>query len=58
MGLHVNYRLFFSDLNQICILSTDFRKKNLQISDCVQIRQVGSRVVSCGQKDEQRERYD
>jgi hypothetical protein len=41
IGLHVKYRLFLSDFNEIWILATNFRK-NSQISNFIKIRPVGS----------------
>jgi hypothetical protein len=54
MRLHVKYLLFLSDFNETWILSTDFRK----ILKFHENLSSGSRVVPCGQMDEQMERHD
>jgi hypothetical protein len=42
IGLHVNYPLFLTDLNETWTFSTDFQKKNnTQMSDFKTVRLVG-----------------
>jgi len=43
IGLHVGYLLFLSDFNETLIFSTDFRKKNTQRSNFMEIRPVEAR---------------
>jgi hypothetical protein len=44
IGLHVKHPLFLIDFNETWISVTDFRKKNTQISNFINIRQVGAEL--------------
>jgi len=48
VGLHVMYPLFLSVFNENCIFSTDFRKKNIQISSFMKIYSVGGHCMHVG----------
>jgi hypothetical protein len=43
MGLHVKYRVLLADCNEICILSTDFRRI-LKITVFMKIHPVGAEL--------------
>jgi hypothetical protein len=44
IGLHVQYLLFMSDFNETWCFSTDFQKKNTQMSNFMNIRLVGAEL--------------
>ena len=53
-GLHVKYHLFLSNFDKTLIFSTDFRKKNIQISDFTEIHPFGTKLFhASGQTDRQ-----
>ena len=45
LGLHVKYLLFLSDFQENSIFSTDFGKKNAQISNLMKIHPVGAEML-------------
>jgi len=48
IGLHVKYWLLLSDCNETGIFLTDFREKNTEISNFIQIRPVKYELVHAG----------